>query len=122
LTLVAIASLLCPSGTPRPPGVWSAERLGRFPDRIISWSTAALLVIPDLALALGLLVLAVRTHWFPTGGMASVDFGSLSGIHKIRDLALHMTRPVAALVLSALPLLVRHVRAAVAEVLHAPFL
>ena len=105
-----------------PLGIWSAERLGRFPDRIISWSTATLLVIPDLALALGLLVLAVRTHWFPTGGMASVDFGSLSGIHKIRDLALHMTLPVAALVLSALPLLVRHVRAAVAEVLHAPFL
>lgn len=33
-----------------------------------------------------------------------------------------MTLPVAALVLSVLPLLVRHVRAAVAEVLVAPFL
>jgi peptide/nickel transport system permease protein len=105
-----------------PLGVWSAERLGRFPDRVISWTTAALLVIPDLALALGLLVLAVRTGWFPTGGMASVDFESLSPLNKIRDLALHMTLPVAALVLSALPLLVRHVRAAVSEVLHAPFL
>jgi len=105
-----------------PLGVWSAERLGQFPDRVISWSTAALLVVPDLALALGLLVLAVRTHWFPTGGMASVDFESLSSLNKIRDLALHMMLPVAALVLSTLPLLVRHVRAAVAEVLHAPFL
>jgi len=105
-----------------PLGVWSAERPGQFPDRVISWSTATLLVIPDLALALGLLVLTVRTGWFPTGGMASVDFEKLSSFNKIRDLAMHMTLPVAALVLSALPLLVRHVRAAVAEVLEAPFL
>jgi peptide/nickel transport system permease protein len=105
-----------------PLGVWSAECLGRFPDRVISWSTAALLVIPDLSLALGLLVLAVRTGWFPTGGMASVDFESLSSFNKVRDLAVHMALPVVALVLSALPLLVRHVRAAVAEVLDAPFI
>jgi peptide/nickel transport system permease protein len=105
-----------------PLGVWSAERQGRFPDRVISWSTAALLVIPDLALALGLLVLAVKTGWFPTGGMLSVDFESFSPFQKMCDLALHMTLPVAALVLSALPLLVRHVRATVAEVLQAPFL
>jgi peptide/nickel transport system permease protein len=105
-----------------PLGIWSAERLGRLPDRVITWSTSALLVVPDLALALGLLVLAVRTHWFPTGGMASVGFESLSRFDKYRDLAQHMTLPVAALVLSALPLLVRHVRAAVVEVLDAPFL
>jgi peptide/nickel transport system permease protein len=102
--------------------VWSAERLGRLPDRVISWSTAVLLVIPDLALALGLLVLALRTGWFPAGGMASVDFKSLSSLNRIRDLARHMTLPVVALVLSTLPILVRHVRAAVADVLHAPFL
>jgi peptide/nickel transport system permease protein len=89
---------------------------------MLSLGTAVLLVIPDLALALGLLVLAVRTGWFPTGGMTSVDFESLSPINKLRDLAWHMTLPVAALVLSALPLLVRHARAAVADVLDAPFL
>ena len=104
-----------------PLGVWSAERFGRLPDRLLSWATAGLLVIPDLALALGLLVLAVRTGWFPTGGMTSLDFESLSLSNKARDLVLHMALPVAALVFSALPLLLRHVRAAVAEVLDAPF-
>jgi peptide/nickel transport system permease protein len=104
-----------------PLGVWSAERFGRLPDRLLSWATAGLLVIPDLALALGLLVLAVRTGWFPTGGMTSLDFESLSLGGKVRDLALHLALPVAALVFSALPLLLRHVRAAVAEVLGAPF-
>ncbi len=105
-----------------PLGIWSADHLGHLSDRVISASTAVLLVIPDLALALGLLVLAVKTRWFPTGGMASVNFESLSSLHKFRDLAWHMLLPAAALVLSSLPLLVRHVRAAVAEVLQAPFL
>jgi peptide/nickel transport system permease protein len=105
-----------------PLGVWSAARFGRAPDRVISWTTATLLVIPDLVLALGLLIMAVRTGWFPTGGLASVGFNELSPLHKLRDIASHMTLPVIALVLAALPTLVRHVRASVAEVLEAPFL
>jgi peptide/nickel transport system permease protein len=105
-----------------PLGIWSAERLGRLPDRLLSWGTAMLLVTPDLALALGLLVLAVRSGWFPTGGMASVGFEALSPLNKLRDVALHMILPVASLLLSTLPMLFRHVRAAVADVLDAPFL
>src|SRR5216683_1639932 len=103
-------------------GIWSATSLGRLPDRAISWATAAFLVIPDLVLTLGLLILAVRSGWFPTGGMLSVGFENFSPLQKSRDLALHMVLPVTALVLSALPILVRHVRAAVADVLEAPFL
>jgi peptide/nickel transport system permease protein len=120
--LLAITATVLAWGIALPLGVWSAERLGRLPDRLVSWATAALLVIPDLALALGFLVIAVRTGWFPVGGMTSLDFDSLTLSGKLGDLALHMALPVAALVLSALPLLIRHVRAAVAEVLDAPFL
>jgi len=120
--LLTITATLLAWGIALPLGVWSADRLGRLPDRLLSWATAGLLVIPDLAVALGLLVLAVRSGWFPTGGMASVDFETLSPFNKLRDLALHMILPVTALVLSSLPLLVRHVRAAVADVLNAPFL
>jgi peptide/nickel transport system permease protein len=105
-----------------PLGVWSAAKFGRAPDRILSWTAAILLVIPDLVLALGLLILAVRTGWFPAGGLTSLDFESMSPVHKLGDLAFHMALPVFALVLSALPVLVRHVRASVAEVLEAPYL
>jgi peptide/nickel transport system permease protein len=105
-----------------PLGVWSAARFGQAPDRVVSWTTATLLVIPDLVLALGLLILAVRTGWFPTGGLVSVGYEEFSPLHKLRDLALHMALPVLALVLAALPMLVRHVRASVAEVFDAPFL
>jgi peptide/nickel transport system permease protein len=105
-----------------PLGVWSAERLGRPVDVALSWATAILLIIPDLALALGLLVVAVRSGWLPTGGMVSVGFDGFSTAQKIRDLVLHLVLPVTVLVATALPILLRHVRAAVAEALESPFL
>jgi peptide/nickel transport system permease protein len=51
-----------------------------------------------------------------------VNFESLSFLEKVRDIAIHMALPVTALVLTAFPILVRHIRAAVGEVLGAPFL
>src|SRR5882724_6616310 len=120
--LLTITATLLAWGIALPLGIWSAERFGRLPDRLLSWATAALLVIPDLALALGLLVLTVRTGWFPTGGMVSVGYENLAPLQKLRDIALHMALPMIALVLSALPLLVRHIRAAIADVLSTPFL
>jgi peptide/nickel transport system permease protein len=120
--LLTVTATLIAWGIALPLGVWSAERFGRLPDRALSCATATLLVIPDLALALGLLALAVRTGWFPTGGMTSLDFERFSLGGKLCDLAWHMTLPIAALVLSALPLLIRHVRASVAGVLDAPFM
>jgi peptide/nickel transport system permease protein len=105
-----------------PLGIWSADYADRWPDRAISFATAGFLAVPDLVLALGLLILAVRSGRLPTGGLVSIGFETLSPSSKLRDIAAHMVLPVAALVLSSLPLLVRHVRAAVAEVLGAPFL
>jgi peptide/nickel transport system permease protein len=105
-----------------PLGIWSAQTLGHLPDRALSLAMATLLAIPDLVLALGLLIFAVRSGLFPTGGLVSVDFENLSLLDKARDVASHMAMPVNVLVLSTLPILVRHIRAAVAEVLEAPFL
>ncbi|MGA2095227.1 MAG: ABC transporter permease [Candidatus Acidiferrum sp.] len=105
-----------------PVGIWSAASLGRWPDRALSGATATFLIVPELVLALGLLIFAVRTNWFPTGGFVSTGFETLSPANKLRDIVLHMALPVAALALSSLPILLRHVRAAMAEVLGAPFL
>jgi len=120
--LLTVTAMLLAWGIALPLGIWSADHLERLPDRVVSWGTAALLVIPDLSLALGLLVLAVKSGKFPTGGMVSLNFESLSFLGKAYDLLSHMALPVVALVLSVLPMLVRHVRAAMAEVLDAPFL
>jgi peptide/nickel transport system permease protein len=120
--LLTVTAMLLSWGLALPLGIWSAVHQGRVSDRLLSWGTAALMVIPDLALALGFLILAVKSGWFPTGGMVSLHFEDLSLLGRVRDLLLHMALPTAALVLSVLPLLVRHVRAAVSEVLDAPFL
>lgn len=105
-----------------PLGIWSADTLGHLPDRALSLATAALLAVPDLVLALGLLILAARSGLLPTGGMVSVNFKDLSLFEKIRDVSRHLALPVSVLVLTTLPILVRHIRSAVAEVLGAPFL
>ena len=105
-----------------PIGIWSAARRGKLPDVTVTLANAALLVIPDLLLALGLLLVAVRTHIFPTGGMVSVGYGDLSWGRRLQDVVLHMAIPVTVLVLSSLPTLVRHIRAAVADELETGFL
>jgi peptide/nickel transport system permease protein len=120
--LLTVTATLMAWALALPLGVWSARTLGRLPDRALSLVTALLLAIPDLVLALGLLILAARSGRLPTGGFVSVNFETLSPFEKLRDLASHMALPVAALVLTTLPVLLRHVRAAVAEVLDAPFL
>jgi peptide/nickel transport system permease protein len=120
--LLTFTAALLTWGLALPLGIWSAERLGRFPDTLISGAMAALLVVPDLVIALVLLLFAVRTGWFPTGGMASVNSDGLPAHERIRDFALHLILPVAVLALAALPLVVRHVRAAMIGVLDAPFL
>ena len=120
--LLTLTATLIAWGIALPLGIWSTAAMGRWPDRILSWATATLLILPDLVLALGLLILAVRSGWFPTGGLVSIGFDTLSPFGKLRDIAWHMILPVSGLVLASLPLLLRHVRAAVAEVLEAPFL
>ena len=121
LLLTAVAMLLA-WGIALPLGIWSAEREDRWPDHLLTAATGALLIVPDLVLALGLLLFAVRSGWFPTGGMAAVGAESLAWAARGRDYALHLALPVAALVLSTLPMLVRHVRAAFLDVLDSSYL
>jgi len=105
-----------------PIGVWIASRRGRWDDQLASASTSLLLSVPELVLALGLLYLVIRTHALPVGGMVSTGFDRLGPGEKIRDLAAHLIVPVTTLVLASLPILIRHVRASMMEVLQAPFI
>jgi peptide/nickel transport system permease protein len=104
-----------------PLGVWTANRRGRWDDRLGMAGTSLLLSVPELVIALGLLYGVVRTHALPVGGMVSVGFDSLGSKAKLVDLISHLVIPVTTLVLASLPLLVRHIRASMIEVLQAPF-
>jgi peptide/nickel transport system permease protein len=54
--------------------------------------------------------------------MVSSQFGELRFLYKARDLAWHLFLPVTILLLGLFPALMRHVRAAMSEVLGSPFI
>jgi len=105
-----------------PLGIWSAANKGRWGDRACGFSTSALLTIPDLLVFLILLLLAVRTGWFPTGGMISTGFDNFSFWSKCKDVAVHFALPAVGLAVVTLPVLVRHIRSAMVEALESPFI
>jgi peptide/nickel transport system permease protein len=104
-----------------PAGVWNATVRGTWRDGVARLILAVLLSVPDLLLALAFLVFAVETGWFPIGGMQSPDWESLGATGRVRDVAWHMAGPVAVLGIGMLPVLIRHVRASMVEVMDAPF-
>jgi peptide/nickel transport system permease protein len=103
-----------------PLGLWLAARRGRWTDRIFNGATSTLLALPDLLIALVLLLVALRTGLFPTGGMYSPGVESLGAAGRLRDLAVHAALPFGALVLGLLPPVLRHVRASAIEAIDAP--
>jgi peptide/nickel transport system permease protein len=105
-----------------PLGVWSATRRARWLGLLFAGVSSTLLAIPNLVLALALLLFAVRTGYFPTGGMLSLGFSELGSWGKFWDVARHLFLPALSLVLATLPVLLSHVRTAMAEVWDAPFI
>lgn len=105
-----------------PMGAWAANRRGRWPDRLSAGATATLLAVPDLLLGLILLLIAVRTGLFPTGGMVSIGFEELGPLDKVKDVVSHFFLPVAALAAINTPVLVRHMRASTIDALRSPFM
>jgi peptide/nickel transport system permease protein len=84
-------------------------------------SLSVLLSIPDLLLAVILLAIAVETAWLPAGGMHAPGAESWAAGAQFRDTLRHLVIPLAVLVLGMLPVLIRHVRASVADCLDSPF-
>ena len=104
-----------------PLGIWNATVRGTWCDSLSQLLLSFLLSIPDLLLAIVFLMLAVETGYFPAGGMVSPGWSSLSAPRRVCDVAWHLALPVAVLVLGMLPILVRHVRASMAEAIDSPF-
>ncbi len=105
-----------------PLGVLIAGKKGSWADRLFSGGTSALLALPDVLIALLALLVALKTGMFPVGGMTSVDGQDLSTWAWLRDLLWHMVLPVAALVIGSLAMILRHVRAGIAEVLESSYM
>ena len=104
-----------------PLGIWNATARGTWGDSVSKLVLSFLLAIPDLLLAIVFLMLAVESGYFPTGGMVSPNWASLSGPERLLDVAWHLALPAAVLVVGMLPTLVRHVRASMVEAIDSPF-
>lgn len=104
-----------------PLGVWCAAKRGTPVDRFVGFATTTVLTVPDLFIFLALLLLAVRTGWFPAGGMESLGTEGMSSWARIVDVARHLFLPALGLSIVTLPMLLRHVRSAMAETMTAPF-
>jgi peptide/nickel transport system permease protein len=104
-----------------PLGVWWSIRRSAAVRQGLAGSMALLLALPDVVVALALLLLAVRTGWFPAGGMVSLGHDQMSWAARVADVVWHLALPVLALVAGVLPVLTRHVHASMAAVLEAPF-
>ena len=105
-----------------PAGIWVAASRRRWVQTFFSASTSTLLAVPDILMALLLLLFAVKSGLFPMGGLASDGFEELGLGAKLVDLLHHLALPVAAIVLVTLPGLVRQVHASLRETLATPFL
>ena len=103
-----------------PWGMVSAEQRRGWIDSASSLVTALLLATPDVMLALGLLLFAVRTSKLPAGGMMSLAREGQSKWAQTKDIAAHLLGPMSVLVLISLPTLLRHIRAAMIEALQSP--
>lgn len=100
--------------------VWASARPGRWTDRVLDTVTSALLAVPELLLGLLVLLLALRTGWFPTGGMASPGAEDFDTTARLGDLARHAFLPLSVLVAVTFPAVLRHARASMGEALDAP--
>ena len=103
-------------------GVWTASRKGSWPDRVCMSTTSFFIAVPEIVVVYGLLYFVIRSHALPAGGMMSRGFEQFGLAEKVIDLVKHLIVPVLTLVLASLPILVRHVRASMIEVLNAPFI
>jgi peptide/nickel transport system permease protein len=103
-----------------PVGLWAARNRGRLLDRLCTGATSTLLALPDLLIGLFMLLVALETGLFPTGGMFSPGATDRDLGGRALDLARHAVLPLLAIVVSTLPMILRHVRASAIEATHAP--
>ena len=100
-----------------PLGIYAALNWKKPVDRILTVITSIGMAIPSFFFALLLLIFAVKTGWFPTGGLTSFNFSGLSLFGKITDIIHHLVLPVVVLFTISLSGLQRQMRGNLLDVL-----
>ena len=100
-----------------PLGIYAALNWKKPVDRILTVVTSIGMAIPSFFFALLLLIFAVKTGWFPTGGLTSFNFSNLSAGGKFADIVHHLVLPVVVLFTISLSGLQRQMRGNLLDVL-----
>jgi len=104
-----------------PLGILAAIKWKTPLDRLLTVLTSIGMAIPSFFFAILLLIFAVKTGWFPVGGLTSYNFNDMNLFGKIWDLAGHLVLPVVVLFTISLAGLQRQMRASLLDVLDSDY-
>lgn len=105
-----------------PLGIASAVNRGSKLDRILTIIASIGMAIPSFFFAILMLIFAVKTGWFPVGGLTSYNFNDLSLWGKFIDITKHLFLPALVLFTISLSGLQRQMRANMLEVLDSDYI
>lgn len=104
-----------------PLGIVAALHWRKPIDRILTILSSIGMAIPSFFFALLLLIFAVKTGWFPTGGLTSYNYSELSPFQKVLDILHHLVLPVIVLFTISLSGLQRQMRGNLLDVLESDY-
>ena len=104
-----------------PLGILAALKWKTPFDRILTVLTSIGMAIPSFFFAVLLLIFAVRTGWFPVGGLTSANFADMGLFSQVKDIAHHLFLPVTVLFTLSLAGLQRQMRANMLDVLDSDY-
>lgn len=104
-----------------PLGILAALRWRSPLDRMLTVLTSIGMAIPSFFFAILLLIFAVKTGWFPVGGLTSYNFEDLNIFGKIWDITRHLILPTTVLFTISLAGLQRQMRANLLDVLESDY-
>lgn len=104
-----------------PLGIIAAVNRRTALDRILTVLTSIGMAIPSFFFAVLMLMFAVKTGWFPIGGLTSPNFSTLNFLGKFWDIAYHLILPVFVLFTISLAGLQRQMRANMLDVLDSDY-
>lgn len=104
-----------------PLGILAAVKKETAFDRFLTVISSIGMAIPSFFLAILMLIFAVKTGWFPVGGLTSYNFNELGFWGKFTDIARHLILPSIVLFTISLSGLQRQMRANMLEVLDSDY-
>lgn len=104
-----------------PLGIFSAIKKETAFDRLLTILSSIGMAIPSFFFAILMLLFAVKSGWFPVGGLTSYNFNELSLWGKLMDLVKHLILPSLVLFTISLSGLQRQMRANMLEVLDSDY-